>query len=259
MQDTSSVMSPNCHAIIPARYASSRLEAKALALIDEKPMFWHVYMQAKKAKSLCSVTLATDDERIKKAAKNFDIPCIMTKASHKSGTDRVHEAAQILGLEKDSVIVNIQGDEPLLEPAMLDALTGLFVDKSVQVGTLSCPISAEEAASPHCVKLVLDGQKRALYFSRAPIPFVRDTAENTHYLGHIGLYAFQMQALQQFVLFPQGRLEGLEKLEQLRFLENGIPIHVEQVAHRSLGVDTPEDLEYVRALFAQRKVDKAEA
>jgi len=265
-----------CHAIIPARYASQRLEGKPLALIHGLPMFWHVYTRAAQAKSVVSVTLATDDARIAKAAKDLNVPCLMTRADHASGTDRVFEAACLLGLGEQDIVVNIQGDEPLLEPAMLDELLAPFTDPLVQVSTLCMSITPEEAASPHRVKLVSDIQGNALYFSRSLIPYIRDPdaggadgadgegreegadgadakgRETRMYTGHIGLYAFQMQALARFVTLPQGQLEQLEKLEQLRFLEHGIPIRVVPTNYTCFGVDTEQDLEHVRSIFAEK-------
>lgn len=238
---------PPCYGIIPARYASSRFPGKPLADIWGYPMFWHVYERARQA--FTSVTLATDDERIREAAEQYGVPCIMTRADHASGTDRVHEAAMALGVELDAVIINIQGDEPALDPVMLETLVAPFVEPDVRVCTLATPVSAERAASPNQVKVVMAENGDALYFSRAPVPFDRDGKEQT-FLGHVGLYAFRMEALSRFVALPQSRLERLEKLEQLRFLENGIPVRVVCTDRRSHGVDTPEDLDIVRPLLA---------
>lgn len=216
-------------------------------------MFWHVHDRASRCAALKRVVLATDDERIREAAKRWDVPCVMTRADHASGTDRVFEAAKRIGAEADAVIVNIQGDEPMLDPAMLDQLTAPFADDAVEVSTLAMPISPERAADPNQVKVAMAVDGNALYFSRAPIPFDRDGNSPDPFLGHIGMYAFRMRALARFVSLPQSPLERREKLEQLRFLENGISIRVVVTELNSRGVDTPEDLEAVRALLASER------
>lgn len=239
-----------CYGIIPARYDSSRFPGKPLADIWGRPMFWHVYAHAQRARVLRKVVLATDDERIEEAALQWEVPCVMTRRDHASGTDRVFEAAARLGVEPHAVIVNVQGDEPALDPAVIELLVQPFLDETVQVSTLAAPISPERAASPNQVKVVTAAGGDALYFSRSRIPFDRDGGEG-EILGHIGLYAFRMSALERFVGLPQSPLERREKLEQLRFLENGIPIRVVRAErYEAHGVDTPEDLEHVRALLA---------
>ncbi len=243
-------MKTRCFGLIPSRYGSTRLPGKPLANIAGKPLFWHVWNRARQCPELESVTLATDDTRIAEAAANLGVPCVMTGADHQSGTDRIHEAARLLGLPLDAVVVNIQGDEPLVEPSLVSALLAPFAEAKVRVTTVVSPISMERAQNPNQVKAVLDKAGNALYFSRAAIPFVRNADADPGYLGHIGLYAFRMDALRDFVSLPPSRLEGLEKLEQLRFLENGIPIRAVRVDHHAPGIDTPEDLERVRALFA---------
>ncbi len=239
-----------CYAIIPARYASSRLPGKPLVDIGGHPMFWHVYERVRQCRSLKRVVLATDDPRIQEAARYWEVPCVMTRADHASGTDRSFEAAKLLGAESDAVIVNIQGDEPLLEPAMIDQLVAPFEDAATEVSTLATRIEAERAADPNQVKVVTSVNGNALYFSRSPIPFDRDGDSADCFLGHIGMYAFRMAALARFVSLPQSSLEKREKLEQLRFLENDISIRVVITEYRSRGVDTPEDLEAVRAILA---------
>jgi len=234
-----------CIGIIPARYASSRFPGKPLALICGKPMFQHVYERAASCPEITQVVLATDDTRIEEAAKEAGVPVIMTASDHPSGTDRVLEAARSIGAPDHAIIVNIQGDEPALEPAMLTELTApFFTDPSVQVTTLATPISPEEAQNPNRVKVVLDEAHRALYFSRSPIPYPRDDSFDG-YLGHVGLYAFRMKALEAFSNLREGKLEGIEKLEQLRLLENGIDIHVGITRHQSIGVDHPDDIPIV--------------
>ncbi len=182
-----------CYGIIPARYDSSRFSGKPLADIWGRPMFWHVYAHAQRARVLRKVVLATDDERIKEAALQWEVPCVMTRHDHASGTDRVFEAAAKLGVEPHAVIVNVQGDEPALDPAVIKGLVQPFLDDAVQVSTLAAPISPERAASPNQVKVVTAANGDALYFSRSRIPFDRDGGEG-EILGHIGLYAFRMSA-----------------------------------------------------------------
>ena len=234
-----------CYGIIPARYGSSRLPAKALALIAGKPMFWHVYTRARQCVRLSGVWLATDDTRIAEAARVLDVPCVMTDTRHQSGTDRVYEAVQQLALPDSSVLVNIQGDEPELKPELLDELLAAFADPAVQVSTAATCISAVEAASPDQVKVVRAANGDALYFSRALIPHARDGGQG-EYLGHIGLYAFRKKALALFTSLAPSPLEQLEKLEQLRLLEHGLAIRVVLSSHCSHGVDTEADLAAVR-------------
>jgi len=248
----------SCHGIIPARYASVRFPGKALADIAGKPMIWHVYERARRCAALRSLTLATDDARIFQTAEQLGMACVMTRPDHPSGTDRVYEAACLLGVADDAVVINIQGDEPLLEPGALDALIAPFADQSVLVSTLSMSVDEQRALSPNQVKVVTAANGDALYFSRALIPHVRDgEAGSRTYLGHIGLYAFRMRALARFVELPPSRLEETEKLEQLRLVENGIPIRVARVERHSPGVDTPEDLRRVIRLLAESRADVA--
>jgi 3-deoxy-manno-octulosonate cytidylyltransferase (CMP-KDO synthetase) len=235
---------PRCYGIVPARYHSTRFPGKALAEILGKPMVWHVVQQARQCPALTAVVLATDDERIRSAVAEWKIPVVMTSKDHPSGTDRVLEAAQKLQLPCDAVVVNIQGDEPTLEPAMLTELLQPFTLPQVQVTTLARKMNFREAANPDRVKVVFTTDGRALYFSRAPIPYHR-TPETMDFHGHIGIYAFRMSALTQFVALKQGRLELTEKLEQLRLLENNIPIHVVVTNYESIGVDRPTDLKAV--------------
>ncbi|MBW2240305.1 MAG: 3-deoxy-manno-octulosonate cytidylyltransferase [Deltaproteobacteria bacterium] len=212
---------PRCYGIIPARYGSTRFPGKPLADILGKPMFWHVFKRASRCNEIHQVILATDDKRIVSAAKTLDVPVVMTRSDHASGTDRVLEAAEKLNVPENAVVVNIQGDEPAHEPAMLTELVLPFSDSK-------------------------DG--RALYFSRSPIPYHRDQQKGEFY-GHIGLYAFRMNILRQFVAMGPSDLELTEKLEQLRLLESGIPIHVVKTEHRSFGVDRPSDIETVTQII----------
>lgn len=246
---------PTFFGFIPARYASTRFPGKPLALIMGKPMFWHVYNQTIKCPLLANTYLATDDERIAQAAHELKVPYIMTTPSHPSGSDRIFEAACKLNVPNDAVLVNIQGDEPALDPNMLTALLKPFCnDPSVQVSTLAHPISAADAENENLVKIAMDLNNNALYFSRAPIPHIRQKHENTacpekEFWGHIGLYAFKFNTLKQFVGMPPSPLELREGLEQLRFLEHGIPIRVALSNYLSSAVDVPEDIAKVEALL----------
>ncbi|MBU1181899.1 MAG: 3-deoxy-manno-octulosonate cytidylyltransferase [Proteobacteria bacterium] len=241
----------NCYGIIPARYGSTRFPGKPLADISGKPMFWHVFTRASKCPELSQVFLATDDERIESAAKALDVPVVVTRSDHPSGTDRVLEAATILNLPEDAIVVNIQGDEPLLEPAMLTELVGPFVSPDIEVTTLARKIGRNEAGNINQVKVVFSKTGKALYFSRLPIPCYRDGQEEVLF-GHIGLYAFRMNALRKFVALGQSRLEIAEKLEQLRLLENDIPIHVVLTEHKSIGVDKPEDIKTICKILDEK-------
>ncbi len=240
------------YAIIPSRYASTRLPAKPLADIGGKPMFWHVYTRAKECASLKNIWLATDDARVEKAAASLGVPFIHTSPDHACGTDRVEEAVRLLGLPENSVIVNIQGDEPLLNPAMLDELLAPFLQQpgltASTLGTYATKEEQEFITSPNKVKIARAQDGFALYFSRSPIPFGRE--EEAPVLFHIGLYAFTRQTLARFTSLPPSPLEKLEKLEQLRLLEHHIPLYVALTAYRSLGVDSPEDLARVRELYS---------
>jgi len=240
-----------CYGIIPARYNSTRFPGKPMANILGKPMFWHVYNNASQCASLCRVVVATDDKRIFQAAKNLDVPVVMTRNDHPSGTDRVMEAAELLKLPDYSVVVNIQGDEPAIKPEMLTELVNPFIDPEVQVTTLAGKIAFKQAVSADQVKVVFSQSNNALYFSRSLIPHVVDMDTYTYY-GHIGLYAFRMKSLRKFVSLPQSRLEITERLEQLRLIENHIPVHVVVTDHKSVGVDRPEDLKKVIEIFSQK-------
>ncbi|BCS90220.1 3-deoxy-manno-octulosonate cytidylyltransferase [Pseudodesulfovibrio sediminis] len=232
---------PECHGIIPARYESSRFPGKPLVEIKGKPMFWHVYSRAAQCPQMTSVTLATDDERIFEAATALNVPVVMTRSDHTSGTDRVLEAARQLEISSEAVVVNIQGDEPCLEPEMLTELVTPFENGKVRVTTLATAISETDAQSPDRVKVVRAQNGRALYFSRSLVPYDRD--EKVHgFLLHIGLYGFRMEALERFGSLEPSPLELREKLEQLRLLEDGIDIYVTETRHTCHGVDRPDDL-----------------
>lgn len=256
MSDQKPILQP-CHGIIPARFGSSRFPGKPLADINGKPMFWHVFSRASQCRRLSSVTVATDDPRIFDAAAKNHVPVVMTRKDHQSGTDRVKEAADTLQLPDNAVIVNIQGDEPLLDPRMLYELTALFKDPKILVTTLAHRLDRISAQNPDRVKVVFASDGRALYFSRAAIPFDRDANENDRrYYGHIGLYAFRKSAIDRFVALPPGRLELIEKLEQLRLLENNMPIHVAITECKNISVDRPEDLEAVLHILKPPLIQK---
>lgn len=249
--DTSSAFAA-AHGIIPARYASTRFPGKPLVMLLGRPMFWHVWSRAMACPHLTSVTLATDDERILAAARDLAVPAIMTSSCHQSGTDRVYEAARLLGLPSGAVVVNIQGDEPALDPAVLSDLLGAFADPNVRVATLAHALDPADLSRPDKVKVVLAANGDALYFSRAGIPFSRDGNEAEQAcrpLGHMGLYAFRLEALERFVSLPPSSLELTEKLEQLRLLENGIPIRVVCTPRAFPGVDQVEDVARVLPLL----------
>jgi len=243
---------PECYGIIPARYQSTRFPGKPLTDILGRPMIWHVFERARQCPSLAAVVLATDDDRIQSTAQKWGIPVVMTRADHPSGTDRVLEAAQKLKLDPDSVIVNIQGDEPTLEPALLTELVNPFHKPDIQVTTPARKIYAAEAENPDLVKVVFAADHRALYFSRSKIPYHRN-ASTSNYYGHIGLYALRMAALKKFVALKQSCLEVTEGLEQLRLLENNIPIHIVETEHQSIGVDRPQDIEIVTKILSEKQ------
>jgi 3-deoxy-manno-octulosonate cytidylyltransferase (CMP-KDO synthetase) len=238
-------------AIIPARYQSSRLPGKALADIAGRPMIEHVYRRASAARSIQSVIVATDDERIHRAVLAFGGQSRMTSPSHQSGTDRIAEIAA--SLEYD-VIVNVQGDEPLIEPDMIDEAVAPFAaDASLMMSTLRRRIEDDaERENPNITKVVVDRDDIALYFSRAPIPYVRPGSPAAPAWRHIGLYAYRRECLLRLAALPPTAMERSEMLEQLRALDHGIRIKTLETHFESIGVDTPEDLERVRTLFPRR-------
>ncbi|MBQ2129254.1 MAG: 3-deoxy-manno-octulosonate cytidylyltransferase [Prevotella sp.] len=239
-------------AIIPARYASSRFPGKPLALLGGKPVIQRVYEQA--IKVLPEAYVATDDERIADTVRQFGGQVIMTRADHKSGTDRIEEACQKIGTTAD-VIVNIQGDEPFIQPSQIETLCQLFDDPDTQIGTLGKPFETMEAVeNPNSPKIVCDRRGFALYFSRSVIPYVRgketkDWLNEFPYLKHLGLYAYRRQVLHAITQLPQSPLELAESLEQLRWLENGYRIRVGRTNVETVGIDTPEDLKRAEALL----------
>lgn len=241
----------NITAIIPARYGATRLPGKPLLDIAGKPMIQHVYERAQEAELVNRVIVATDDERIFDAVKGFGGEAVMTSDAHKSGTDRLAEVASPLESE---IIVNVQGDEPLIDPAMIDeAIRPLMEDSAIVMGSLKAVIRDEdELNNPNIVKVVVDRNDFALYFSRYPIPYFRDAAPLSLLKGHfkhIGLYVYRRDFLLKYAGMSQTPLEEAEKLEQLRALENGYRIKVPTTSLQSVGVDTKEDLERVRRLL----------
>ncbi|MBI2412123.1 MAG: 3-deoxy-manno-octulosonate cytidylyltransferase [Deltaproteobacteria bacterium] len=239
-------------AFIPARYASTRLEGKPLADIAGKPMIQRVYERAKEARLVDSVTVATDDERIFKAVASFGGRAVMTSSSHRSGTDRIAEAAS---RSEASIIVNVQGDEPLIDPGLIDAaIRPMLDDPSIELCTLKTRITGEEEfGNPNAVKVVTDKDGYALYFSRSPVPFSKlPFKERTPAYKHIGLYVYRKDFLFEFSRFKPTPLEDSESLEQLRALEHGRRIKVVEVSYSPVSVDTAEDLERVREIFRAR-------
>lgn len=233
--------------VIPARYGSTRLPAKALAVINGKPMIQHVYERCLKARLLNEVLVATDDKRIFDAVINFGGNVVMTSKKHKSGTDRIGEAVKNI---KCNTVVNIQGDEPMIAPDNIDkAIKPLIQDKGINVSTLCIRISdKKEISNPNVVKVVLDSNSNALYFSRSVIPYKRDNS-NTEYYKHIGLYVYRKDYLKKLIKMKPSKLELTEKLEQLRVLESGEKIRVIKTKTDSHSVDTLADLQKIRKLI----------
>ena len=237
--------------VIPARYASTRLPGKPLKLIAGKPMIERVYEQAKKAKTLCDVIVATDDIRVFDAVKKFGGKAAMTRTDHKSGTDRLAEVVQ--NYQDADIVINVQGDEPMIPPEIIDALVNVFLDnKDLQMATMKCPMQEEEYNDPAAVKVVTDLNGYALYFTRSLVPYPRNK-ENLKVYKHVGIYAYRRDFLLKFAKLQQTPLELTESLEQLRALENGIKIKVLESDFRGVGVDTPEDLIKVNEIFAKMK------
>jgi len=232
-------------AVIPARYHSTRLPGKALAEIDGRPMIEHVYRRAASARSVASVIVATDDERIARAVRSFGGDVRMTSPAHQSGTDRLAEVAASLSCD---LVVNVQGDEPLIEPATIDEAVEPFAsDPALMMSTLRKRIdNPSELGNPNVTKVVVDRDGYALYFSRAPIPYTREGCPAAPIWRHVGLYVYRRECLLRLAALAPTPLEQSEALEQLRALENGIRIKAIETHFDSVGVDTPEDLERVR-------------
>ena len=244
----------NIIGIIPARYASTRFPGKPLHPIAGKPLVRHVVERCRDAKLLSDVIVATDDERIAEVAKEF-CTVEMTRADHPTGTDRIAEVAARLDCE---AVVNVQGDEPLIEPAVIDAVAGALAKS--EMTTAATPVNnIPDYSDPNAVKVVVSAANRALYFSRCTIPFVRDSAEESPeaqlaafpFLKHLGIYGYRGDTLRRLVAFAPSPLEQAERLEQLRALENGIAITVCRVDYDAIGVDVPEDVARVEALLKE--------
>jgi len=244
-KDTTEVL-----AVIPARYASTRFPGKPLATIAGRPMIQHVLERVRQARTVTRIVVATEDARIKSAVESFGGEAILTRPDHRTGTDRVAEVAAHIEAE---IYVNVQGDEPLIDPGTVDGLVEAMLENSeMQIGTPCSAIDQpNDIMDPNIVKVVRDFDSNALYFSRAPIPWVRDTAKTItpEFWKHLGLYAFRRAALLEFPTLPPGELEGVEQLEQLRWLENGFRIGVVETDYDAVSVDVPADVERVEKLL----------
>jgi len=236
---------PRAIAVIPARLASTRLPRKMLREVSGKPLIRVVYEAVRSSPLLADVFVATDSEEIMAVCREHNCNARMTSAAHRSGTERVHE---ISCRESADIYINVQGDEPLVRSEQIATLLRVMENPDAQVGTLMTPAAAIDIPNPNAVKVVTDLAGRALYFSRATIPFDRDKS-TPRYFKHLGLYAYRKAALDRFVNLPESSLEKAERLEQLRFLENGISIFCGETPFDSIGVDTEEDLQRVIELL----------
>lgn len=238
-------------AVVPARYGSTRFPGKPLATIAGKPMIRHVVERVRQTRFISRIVVATDDESIKRAVESFGGEAILTRHDHRTGTDRVAEVAMH---RLAQIYVNVQGDEPLIDPGTVDALVSAMIeDKAMQIGTCCTAITIpSDIMDPNIVKVVRDFEGDALYFSRAPVPWVRDSRETVAPLHwkHLGLYAFRHEALVEFATLPPGELERVEQLEQLRWLENGFQVSVVETDYDAISVDVPSDIERVEKLLA---------
>lgn len=234
--------------MIPARLGSTRLPRKMLRQIGQKPLVGWVYESVKSSPLLGDVIVATDSEEILELCCRGGWTAQMTSSAHRSGTERVHEISNAAAAD---VYLNVQGDEPLVRPEQIAALVDLMQDSRVQVGTLKTPCAPEEIQNPNAVKVVTAADGSALYFSRSTIPYDRDASQPRYY-KHLGLYAYRKAALDKFVSWPESALEKFERLEQLRFLENGVPIFVRETPFDSIGVDTEDDLRRVEEILRRR-------
>jgi len=245
--------------IIPARYASTRFPGKPLVDIAGKSMIQRVYEQALKAKSLSKVVIATDDQRIADEVEKFGGEFVFTAPHHQSGTDRCAEVIE--QLPEFDIVINIQGDEPFIEPAQIDLLASCFSEEKVELATLIKPIQSQESIyNPNSPKVVIDVNGRAMYFSRSPIPFIRGGepgvwAEKHQFYKHIGIYGYRKESLKAITKLPQSSLEIAESLEQLRWIENGFYIQTKVTDLETVAIDTPEDLLKLNKLLAALKLD----
>jgi 3-deoxy-manno-octulosonate cytidylyltransferase (CMP-KDO synthetase) len=236
-------------AVIPARIASTRLQRKMLRDIAGKPLVIRVYEAVRACTLLDDVVVATDSDEIMQICKQHGCKAQMTSSSHHSGTERVHEVSNLIPAD---VYLNVQGDEPLTRPDHVSALIELMSDPEIAVGTLKTAANSADVENPNAVKVVTDASGKALYFSRATIPHDRDGA-GVAYFKHLGFYAYRKPALDRFVSLPESSLERSERLEQLRFLENGIPIHVGETPYDTVGIDTEDDLQRVEEILRSRR------
>jgi 3-deoxy-manno-octulosonate cytidylyltransferase (CMP-KDO synthetase) len=239
----------NIIALIPARYNSTRFPGKPLALLKGKPIIQQVYERVQNSGLFSTVCVATDNISILETVKSFGGISVLTKENHLSGSDRIAEALQ--HFPRAELVINVQGDEPLIDKETLQQLISAFQDSRVQMASLMTVIEDREMIyNPNIVKVVTDKQNYALYFSRSVIPFNRDSQLDIKYYRHIGVYAYLPECLQQFVSLSPSILESIEKLEQLRALENGIPIKMIETAYQGIGIDTPADLEITEKLIS---------
>jgi len=230
----------NIVAVIPARYAATRFPGKLMQMLGTKTIIRHVYDNTVATGLFNDVFVVTDSDIIYKEIKENGGKALMSKKEHESGSDRIAEAVAEMNVD---IIINVQGDEPFIKKEPLEKLVRLFDDQNVQVASLMRKISKEEAGNPNNVKVVTDRSGRALYFSRSIIPYQRDEKANPGYFLHVGVYAYKKDLLMSFTKWPQSSLEKIEKLEQLRYLENGIKIKMAETDYNNIAIDTPEDLE----------------
>jgi 3-deoxy-manno-octulosonate cytidylyltransferase (CMP-KDO synthetase) len=239
-------------AVIPARLASTRLPRKMLCEVAGEPLVTRVYNAVRACSLLDEIVVATDSDEIAEICRKRGCNVRMTSSSHRSGTERVHEVSNVVPAD---VYINVQGDEPLTRPDHLSALIELMSDPKIVVGTLKTPTKPADVNNPNVVKVVTDVTGKALYFSRSAIPHDRDNT-GAAYFKHLGFYAYRKPGLDRFVALPESSLELAEKLEQLRFLENGIPIHLRQTPFDTIGIDTEDDLKRVEEIIRQGELKK---
>lgn len=240
-------------AVIPARYQSSRFPGKPLALINGQPMIQWVYERVGKVRELDAIYVATDDKRIYDCVMNFGGKCLMTSSAHESGTDRLAECVELLELDDTDIVLNIQGDEPLIkEDMILDLISTM--DGNADMGTLKeLIVSKDDIENTNIVKVVTDLRDNAMYFSRYPIPYNRGKLDVINYYRHVGVYAYRVKFLREFSKLPKSQYERIECLEQLRALENGYKIRVKETSSSSMGVDVPGQIQQVEIILLERK------
>ena len=251
---------PSVLVVIPARYASIRFPGKPLAPISGKPMIQHVVEHVRLATLPSRIIVATEDPRIKSAVEAFGAESILTRPDHRTGTDRIAEVATHIPAD---IYINVQGDEPLIDPGTIDAVAAAMLeDHSIQLATPCAAITVpDEIMDPNIVKVVQDFDAQALYFSRAPIPWVRDTGDRVaaKHWKHIGLYGYRRDTLLEFPTLPPGELERIEQLEQLRWLENGFHMHVVETMYNAVSVDVPADIQKIERLLQSRAKTSAQS